>query len=118
MPLAQLPGKLVVLGGGSPFTAALIDSLAASLRPLAARVLVLQGRDAHRLAAVVRYGAVRLRPLGWEVRGESEMSAALTEADTVIHQIRYGGLETRGAGEVLCSRHRVAAWRRTSPRDP
>ena len=44
---------LVVLGGGSPFTAALIDSLANVERPLIPRSHVLQGRDARRLDAVV-----------------------------------------------------------------
>lgn len=41
---------LVVLGGGSPFTAALIDYVE---RPLIPRSHVLQGRNARRLDAVV-----------------------------------------------------------------
>ena len=50
MPVARKPGTLVVLGGSSPFAAALIDSLRAAERPLTPRTLVLQGRDAVRLA--------------------------------------------------------------------
>ena len=92
---------ICILGGSSPFTAGLVDSLL----PVAARfsgpTLWLHGRSADNLAIVARYAEHQLGRYGWQVRQSTSMNQALEAADIVIHQIRYGGLDGRADGEQL-----------------
>src|SRR5689334_22207180 len=94
--------KLAVLGGSSPFTVALCDALAARAGELPCGELALHGRNAERLDLVGEYARYRLEGLGWTVRTTTDASEALREATTIVHQVRYGGMELRRAGEQLC----------------
>lgn len=86
--------RLVVLGGSSVWTAALIEAL----RPLPPMALVLMGRDPERLAALVRLAGARLP--GWTARASRDRDAALVGADAVLLQIRWGGLAARAEDEA------------------
>lgn len=101
--------RFTVLGGGSPFAAALVEALrdpAAGVRPME---LVLHGRTRTPLARMRAYAARRLGPLGWTVRAETELEAALDGAAVVLHQPRYGGMRGRARGEAFCARFGVPA---------
>ena len=64
--------------------------------------LTIHGRSAKRAELVARYAARQLGPAGWSATSTTSMEAALDGADIVIHQIRYGDLAGRAAGEELC----------------
>jgi 6-phospho-beta-glucosidase len=106
--------RLAVLGGSSPFTAAFVEALrdegardeGAGVPPLD---LVLHGRSVTPLARMRAYAEHRLGPLGWTVRAETELAPALEGAAVVLHQIRYGGMQGREAGEAFCARFGVPA---------
>lgn len=102
VPTAPGPLRLVVLGGSSPATPALVDALAAA-PDLGPGELVLFGRDRDALALVSRHAAARLAPSGWLVRWTDGLVEALSGATVVIHQIRYGGLAGRSADERLAA---------------
>lgn len=93
--------RIVVLGGSSPFTAALIDALAAVVAWLPPCQLALHGRNLDHLQALTQYGRHRLDALGWEVRFHAELAAVLDGADVVVHQIRYGDMAGRDEDERL-----------------
>lgn len=101
--------RLVVLGGSSPFTAALVDALEGAAGTLAPRELVLCGRNAESLYLVSRYGARRLGPLGWRVAGLTEPERALEGASLVLHQVRYGGMQGRADDEAAALRFGIPA---------
>jgi len=101
--------KLSVLGGSSPFTAALIDALLAQVHCLPKFQLELHGRDVRNLEGVARYAAIRLQPFGWSISTTTNLSDALSEAFIIIHQIRYGGLEGRGQDEGIAAGFGAAA---------
>lgn len=94
-------GHLAVLGGSSPFTAALADAIAARGDAIAPQALVLAGRDPNRLEAVARYVRHRLSGPGRSVDWTTEARAALRGARLVVHQVRYGGTAGRQADEDL-----------------
>jgi 6-phospho-beta-glucosidase len=91
---------LTVLGGSTPFTAALVDALAIEKR-LAPHRLVLHGRNRQNLAIVNRYAAIHLEPLGWKVAWTTDLAKALTGSQIILHQIRYGDLQGRMRDEAL-----------------
>lgn len=96
------PLRLVVLGGSSSTTPALVDALAA--RPDAGPgELTLFGRDREALCLMTRYAEGRLTRAGWRVRWTDVLAAALVDATVVLHQIRYGGLAGRAADEALAA---------------
>ncbi len=104
--------QITVLGGSSPFTAGLIDALVPACesgdsfdRP----TLLLHGRSTESLALVARYAEHLLSPRGWKVGTSTSLSESLAGADIVVHQIRYGDLALRGAGERLCHNLNLAA---------
>jgi 6-phospho-beta-glucosidase len=97
--------KLAVLGGSSPFAAALLDELGA----VEAMDLTLHGRDREALGLLATYGTHRLGPSGWRVTWTADLAEALGGADVVLHQIRYGGLDGRAADEELAARLGVPA---------
>jgi 6-phospho-beta-glucosidase len=98
---------LAVLGGSSPFTAALFDALAAG--GFECWNLAIQGRDARALELIGEFAKHRLGPLGWSVTATRDRRRALDGADFVIHQVRYGGLEGRRGGEEIAARYGVPA---------
>jgi 6-phospho-beta-glucosidase len=101
--------RLAVIGGSSPFSAALIDALAQHGPAIAPRELVLQGRSPRELAVIGDYAERRLAPLGWSTAIARRLDRALDGAEIVLHQPRYGGLELRAQGEDLCARHAAPA---------
>lgn len=101
--------KLTVLGGSSPFTVALVDSLVEAGGRIPPCELVLHGRNAENLEAVRRYADARLTPRGWQVRSTDSGPSALDSADVVLHQIRYGGMAGREADEELATAYGLPA---------
>jgi len=100
---------LTILGGSSPFTAALVDAIRDRRPSLQPRRLVLYGRNSEHLSLVARYAQTQLEPLGWTVRTSINLVDALEGASTVIHQIRYGGMKQRAEDERLAEAHGLAA---------
>ena len=100
--------RLTVLGGGSPFTLGLVEALVADT-PTPPLELVLYGRDGEILQLVRAYATSRLGPFGWEVAASTDLFAALSGAQYVVHQIRYGRLEGRQEDELLATRFGSAA---------
>lgn len=101
--------RLAVLGGSSPFTAAFVEALRDDDAGVPPMELVLHGRSHTPLARMRGYAEHRLGPLGWTVRAETELASALHGAAVVLHQIRYGGMQGREAGEAFCARFGVPA---------
>lgn len=97
----RVTGHLAVLGGGTPYTAALADAIADREPAVPPGPLVLAGRDPDALDAVGRYVRHRLAPLGWTITWTTQGRAALRGAGIVIHQIRYGGIAGRQRDEDL-----------------
>jgi 6-phospho-beta-glucosidase len=104
-----LAAKLTILGGSSPFTAALVDALKAAHPAVPPQVLGLYGRNRSHLDLVGRYAETHLGALGWTVRTTTCCAEALSDATCVIHQIRYGGMAGRAADERLAQAHGVPA---------
>ena len=101
--------KLTVLGGGTPFTAALFDAIAASEYCLQPQQLMLFGRDRTALDIVARRGQHCLGRFGWVVKNTTNLDEALDGARHILHQIRYGGLDGREQGERLSERFGLPA---------
>ena len=101
--------KLAILGGSSPFTAALIDAMLESVEAIGIGELVLYGRNVRNLEIVGRYAQRVLGPCGWTCRQTNCIGVALDGADYVVHQIRYGGLALRAEGERFCHALHLAA---------
>jgi 6-phospho-beta-glucosidase len=102
-----MTAKLTVLGGSSPFTAALVDALKAAHPAVPPRLLILYGRNASHLDLVARYAQAQLGTLGWSVGSTTRCAEALADATWVIHQVRYGGMAGRDADERLALAHGV-----------
>lgn len=96
--------RLVVLGGSSPFTAALVDALDARAGEMPPHELVLYGRSLDALHLLSAYAANVLGPHGWSVAHTQSLDAALDGASVVLNQIRYGGLRGRAGSERLAER--------------
>jgi 6-phospho-beta-glucosidase len=96
--------RVCVLGGSSPFTVALVDAIEAS-KALSHRlgewVLILQGRNVQNLDAVAHYARHRLEAFGTSVISTTDLDAALVDAEIVIVQTRFGGLEARADDELF-----------------
>jgi 6-phospho-beta-glucosidase len=80
---------LVVLGGSSPWTAALLPMLERER-------VVLVGRDRGALEALVAYARQRTSAT---VTASTDPTAALQKASVVVCQVRFGGWEARYADE-------------------
>jgi 6-phospho-beta-glucosidase len=96
--------QISVLGGSSPFTAALIDALVPVVHRLPPCKLVLHGRDTNNLGLVAEYGRRRLEPHGWQMAATTDQNRALANAAIVVHQIRYGGMNGRERDEAVATR--------------
>jgi 6-phospho-beta-glucosidase len=101
--------NLVVAGGSSPFTPALINAIAASDYRNEPQRLVLFGRNPVNLELIRRFAEARLGSHGWLVSSTTSLESALDGAQVVLHQIRYGGLEGREEDERLAASHGLPA---------
>jgi 6-phospho-beta-glucosidase len=95
--------KLSVLGGGSPFTLALIDAMASATPTLQPHHTCLYGRVSGDLDTVARYATTRLGPLGWTISQTTSLDESLEGSAVIIQQIRFGGLDGRAADEEIAS---------------
>jgi 6-phospho-beta-glucosidase len=101
--------RLAVLGGSTPYAAALFDAIATAATSVSPMDLVLFGRDTDALHAMTGYCEHQLGTAGWSVTGTTDLARALDAADIVIHQIRYGGMEARLDDERVAAEIGVAA---------
>ena len=101
------PQKLAILGGSSPFTVALVNSLNDVVDRLPAFDLQMHGRNGENLALMEAYANRLLQRSGWRIGSTTSMRKALEGASIVIHQIRYGGMERRIQHEQFSERCRV-----------
>jgi len=93
---------IAILGGSTPFTAALVEAF----RAAPACELRLFGQDRDALEKMKRYAERRLQ---WTVLATSRLEEAVTGAAVVVNQIRFGGLEGRSRDEALANRFGLAA---------
>ncbi|MDX6327328.1 MAG: hypothetical protein QOK15_3682 [Nocardioidaceae bacterium] len=99
---ADPPRTLLVLGGSSPYTLALVDAMS-QRPPWQPGVLRLHGRDAQALAVVRECAEGLLREVDWTVEAVDDLHAAVDGVDVVLHQNRYGGLRWRARDERLAT---------------
>lgn len=100
---------IAILGGSSPFTAALVEAVRSPAAGVAAAELRLFGRDATALATMERYGKARLAHLGWIISATQRLDEAVDGAAVVVNQIRFGGLAGRARDEALANRFQLPA---------
>ena len=100
---------VAVLGGSTPFTAALVEALRAAPAGIPACELRLFGRDVEALERMRGYGDRRLAPLGWTVAASPRLDEAVDGAVVVVNQIRFGGLAGRARDEALANRFQLPA---------
>jgi 6-phospho-beta-glucosidase len=95
---------IAILGGSTPFTAALVEALRAAAMPECE--LRLLGQDEQALERMRRYGARRLH---WNVSATRSLSDAVSGASIVLNQIRYGGMNGRARDEALANQFQLPA---------
>jgi len=100
---------VAILGGSTPFTAALVEALRAASAGIPGCELRLFGQDVEALERMERYGDRRLAGLGWSVSATRRLDEAVDGAAIVVNQIRYGGLEGRSRDEDLACRFQLPA---------
>jgi 6-phospho-beta-glucosidase len=98
---------IAILGGSTPFTAALVEALRDRATDLPCCELRLFGTNAPALERLRRYAASRLPE--WATTAHRRLDEALDGADVVINQIRFGGLDGRGHDEELAASWQVPA---------
>jgi len=96
--------KLAILGGSSPFTAALVNSLKDAVDKLPSFEILLHGRNQENLSLMEAYAHRVLQGSGWQVGSTTTMGRVLDGANIVIHQIRYGGMDRRILHEEFSER--------------
>jgi 6-phospho-beta-glucosidase len=96
--------KLCILGGSSPFTAAMFDAASRAVSLNAFDTIVLHGRNVQALERMAAYAA-DLDPSRRRVyQAEPNIDRALRGCDVVLAQVRVGGLEHRQRVEEVCDR--------------
>jgi 6-phospho-beta-glucosidase len=90
--------RIALLGGSTPFVVPLFAEMADRLAPA---TLVLHGRNESALSAVSAHARHALP--GWTVSWTAALPEAVTGADLVIHQIRYGDLAGRASDEAFAA---------------
>lgn len=100
---------VAILGGSTPFTAALVEALRASAATLPPCELRLVGTNPVALDRMRRYGELRLREHGWTVSSWARLDEALDGVAAVVNQIRFGGLEERARDEATAARWTLPA---------
>jgi 6-phospho-beta-glucosidase len=96
--------KIALLGGSSPFTAALIDALVPFLSGDCE--LMLFGRNQRDLKLLEGYGNLHLEAI---VKKTTDLAEALEGCAVVVQQIRFGGLALREECEHFCADQGVLA---------
>jgi len=100
---------IAVLGGSTPFTAALVEALRSGPAEIPPSELRLFGQDGDALERMKRYGARRLAARGWSVSASCRLDEAVDGAAVVVNQIRFGGLAGRARDEALANRFQLPA---------
>ena len=100
---------VTILGGSTPFTAALVEALRAASADLPACELRLFGQDDDALGRMARYADGRLAAFGWTVSSSRRLGQAVDGAAVVVNQIRFGGLAGRARDEDLACRFQLPA---------
>jgi 6-phospho-beta-glucosidase len=100
---------LTVLGGSTPFTAALVEALRDAGSAIPRSELRLFGQDASALEGMNRYATRRLAANGWTVSATPRLAESVDGADVVVNQIRFGGLAGRARDEALANRFQLPA---------
>jgi 6-phospho-beta-glucosidase len=100
---------VAILGGSTPFTAALVEALRDAHDDIRPCELRLFGRDAAALERMRRYAERRLTPLGWTASATASLDEAVDGATIVVNQIRFGGLSGRARDEDLAARFQLPA---------
>src|SRR5207248_11703192 len=81
---------VTILGGSTPFTAALVEALRAASADLPACELRLFGQDDDALGRMARYADGRLAAFGWSVSSSRRLGQAVDGAAVVVNQIQIG----------------------------
>src|SRR5476649_765692 len=98
---------ITILGGSTPFTAALVEALrTAEIEECELRVF---GQDGEALERMKRYGERRLASRGWTVSASRKLDEAVDGAAVVLNQIRFGGMDGRARDEALANRFQLPA---------
>jgi 6-phospho-beta-glucosidase len=100
---------ITILGGSTPFTAALVEALRAASADIPSCELRLFGQDVEALERMARYGDRRLAAFGWTVSSSRRLDEAVDGAAVVVNQIRFGGLAGRARDEDLACRFQLPA---------
>ena len=102
--------KLIVLGGGCPFTMGLLEALRKKNADLPALELVLFDRNQRDLESMARYARLlisRSGELPGKIRFETNLEAVLAGADVILNQIRFGDDEERLSDETFALRYGI-----------
>src|SRR5207248_776345 len=97
---------LAILGGSTPFTAALVEAVRGAIPACELRLF---GQDAAALDRMRSYASRRLGALGWTVSTSRRLGEAVDGAGVVVNQIRFGGLSGRARDEALANRFQLPA---------
>jgi 6-phospho-beta-glucosidase len=100
---------VAILGGSTPFTAALVEALRDAPAGIPACELRFFGQDGDALERMKAYGHRRLAALGWTVSATRSLDEAVSGATVVVNQIRFGGLRGRSKDEDLAGRFQLPA---------
>lgn len=100
---------VTILGGSTPFTAALVEALRSAAGELPACELRLFGQDGAALERMRRYASARLAAAGWVASATARLDDAVEGAGVVVNQIRFGGLSGRARDEALANRFQLPA---------
>ena len=100
--------KVTILGGSTPYTLVLLEGMKNSKHFPPCRI-VFHGRSRDCLEIISKYAGYHLLPLGWSVDWTECFEEAVSDADYILHQVRYGGLELREKAEKLAQRLGVNA---------
>jgi 6-phospho-beta-glucosidase len=94
--------KVVILGGSSVGTPALLDALQRQPEPTPNIQLVLHGRTYDKLGPVARAARQMAADCNWlQVTATTDLAEALDGADYVVNQVRVGGLAARAFDETF-----------------
>jgi 6-phospho-beta-glucosidase len=94
--------KVVILGGSSVGTPALIDALRHQPSPDGHVHLLLHGRTYDKLGPVARAAAQMAEGCEWlHVSATTNLAEALQGADYIVNQVRVGGLAARAFDETF-----------------